>query len=222
LGDRIINGNRFTVTATTSPRLPFARKPSLSHTPPDFVEHLRRAMPPPTAAASRSGSGAVEDDSVAVEESPAMRRLRRLSLHLLRPSDQADPSQLALDACARRVEGGADVAAALSAYLRGRHRAAQMRLFDFFRSRPDLQTPVEQTTAAHRELCFRQLRALVRDAGMRPLTLMANDPAEYFAVMEAAGGADISLGVKLGVQYRWVVGVLCSALLSRDLDCFLE
>lgn len=34
---------------------------------------------------------------------------------------------------------------------------------------------------------------------------MATDPAEYFAVMEAAGGADISLGVKLGVQYRSVL-----------------
>lgn len=161
-------------------------------------------MPPP-AAASRSGAGAGEP--LAEEaESPAMRRLRRLSLHLLQPSDQAETS-LALAACAgrsRRVEGGADVAAALAAYLRGRHRAAQLRLFDFFRSRPDLQTPVELTTAAHRELCFRQLRALVRDAGVRPLTLMASDPAEYFAVMEAAGGADISLGVKLGVQYRWV------------------
>ena len=163
-------------------------------------------MPPPAA------TGAEEP------ESPAALRLRRLSLHLLRPSpapaDQAAGPALALAACAgraRRVEGGADVAAALAAYLRGRHRAAQLRLFDFLRARPDLQTPVELATAAHQELCFRQLRALVRDAGVRPLTLMATDPAEYFAVMEAAGGADISLGVKLGVQYRWV---LCSALLA--------
>jgi acyl-CoA oxidase len=155
-----------------------------------------------------------------------MRRLRRLSLHLLHPpaagAGAAPPAssgdqQLALAACAggraRRVEGGADVAAALAAYLRGRNRATQMRLFDFFRARPDLQTPVELTTAAHRELCYRQLRALVREAGVRPLTLMANDPAEYFAVMEAAGGADISLGVKLGVQYRLVGG---SVLGSRS------
>jgi len=170
-------------------------------------------MPPP-AGASCSGAGSEEP------ESPAARRLRRLSLHLLHlepspaPADQAAGPALAPAACAgrvRRVEGGADVAAALAAYLRGRHRAAQLRLFDFLRARPDLQTPVEMTTAAHRELCFRQLRALVRDAGVRPLTLMATDPAEYFAVMEAAGGADISLGVKLGVQYRWV---LCSALLA--------
>ncbi|TKW01615.1 hypothetical protein SEVIR_8G192600v4 [Setaria viridis] len=179
-------------------------------------------MPPP-AAASRSGAGAGE--SLAEEaESPAMRRLRRLSLHLLQPSDQAETS-LALAACAgrsRRVEGGADVAAALAAYLRGRHRAAQLRLFDFFRSRPDLQTPVELTTAAHRELCFRQLRALVRDAGVRPLTLMASDPAEYFAVMEAAGGADISLGVKLGVQYSLWGGSIINLGTKKHRDKYFD
>ncbi|CAN6381716.1 unnamed protein product [Urochloa humidicola] len=175
-------------------------------------------MPPPTAAA-RSGEPASTGD-----ESPAMRRLSRLSLHLLQPSSpRAD--QLALAACAgraRRVEGGADVAAALAAHLRGRHRAAQMRLFDFFRARPDLQTPVEMTTAEHRELCFRQLRALVRDAGVRPLTLMANDPAEYFAVMEAAGGADISLGVKLGVQYSLWGGSVINLGTKKHRDKFFD
>ncbi|ONM17657.1 Acyl-coenzyme A oxidase 2 peroxisomal [Zea mays] len=141
--------------------------------------------------------------SVAGEESSAAaRRLRRLSLHLLQPAPADHHHQpLALAACGHRVEGGTDVAAALAAYLRGRHRSAQMRLFDFFRAHPDLQTPIELPTAAHRDLCYRQLRTLVREAGVRPLTLMATDPAEYFAVMEAAGGADISLGVKLGVQY---------------------
>ncbi|CAO2144704.1 unnamed protein product [Urochloa humidicola] len=175
-------------------------------------------MPPPTSA-SRSGEYA------AVEESPAMRRLRLLSLHLLHPSSPADPP-LALAACAagraRRVEGGADVSAALAAYLRGRHRATQMRLFEFFRARPDLQTPVEMTTAEHRELCFRQLRALVRDAGVRPLTLMANDPAEYFAVMEAVGGADISLGVKLGVQYSLWGGSVINLGTKKHRDRFFD
>ncbi|CAO2149638.1 unnamed protein product [Urochloa humidicola] len=174
-------------------------------------------MPPPTSA-SRSG------DSAAVEESTAMRRLRLLSLHLLHPSSPADPP-LALAACAgraRRVEGGADVAAALAAYLRGRHRATQMRLFEFFRARPDLQTPVEMTTAEHRDLCFRQLRALVRDAGVRPLTLMANDPAEYFAVMEAVGGADISLGVKLGVQYSLWGGSIINLGTKKHRDKFFD
>ncbi|WVZ50625.1 hypothetical protein U9M48_001863 [Paspalum notatum var. saurae] len=119
-------------------------------------------------------------------------------------------------------EGGADVAAALAARLRGRHRAAQMRLFDFFRARPDLQTPVELPTAAHRELCFRQLRALVKEAGVRPLTLLITDPAEYFAVMEAAGGADISLGVKLGVQYSLWGGSVINLGTKKHRDKFFD
>jgi acyl-CoA oxidase len=145
------------------------------------------------------------------DESPAVRRLRLLSLHLLHPSPPpaaSDQSQLALAACAagRRVQGGAEVSAALAAYLTGRHREAQVRVFEFFRDRPDLHAPLELPTAAHRDLCFRQLRALVREAGVRPLSLMAADPSQYFALMEAAGGVDISLGVKLGVQYRYPYG----------------
>ncbi|KAF8700206.1 hypothetical protein HU200_034583 [Digitaria exilis] len=185
-------------------------------------------MPPhPTAAASVPGG---EPVAAADEESPAARRLRRLSLHLLQPSvpsaahASSPSSSLVPAACAGRrvVEGGGDVAAALTAYLRGRHRAAQMRLYDFFCARPDLQTPVEMTTAAHRELCFRQLRALVRDAGVRPLTLMANDPAEYFAVMEAAGGADISLGVKLGVQYSLWGGSVINLGTKKHRDKYFD
>ncbi|KAL6841620.1 hypothetical protein ACP4OV_028559 [Aristida adscensionis] len=177
------------------------------------------------AAASRSAAGAGDVEG---EESPAMRRLRRLSLHLLRPSDPVDragpPPPLALAACggARRVEGGADMAATLVAYLRGRHRATQMRLFEFYKARPDLQTPVELPTAAHRELCFRQLRALVREAGVRPLSLMAADPAEYFAVMEAAGGVDISLGVKLGVQYSLWGGSIINLGTKKHRDKYFD
>ncbi|KAL6653948.1 hypothetical protein ACP70R_007413 [Stipagrostis hirtigluma subsp. patula] len=177
------------------------------------------------ASASRS-AGAGAGNAGDGEEPPAMRRLRRLALHLLRPSgppaDQAGPPPLALAACARRVEGGADVAAALAAYLRGRHRAAQVRVFEFFQARPDLQTPVELPTAAHRELCFRQLRALVREAGVRPLSLMAADPAEYFAVMEAAGGVDISLGVKLGVQYSLWGGSIINLGTKKHRDKFFD
>jgi acyl-CoA oxidase len=71
-------------------------------------------------------------------------------------------------------------------------------VFEFFRGRPDLHTPVELSTAAHRDLCSRQLCALVREACVHPLNLMALRPADYFAVMEAADGIDISLGVTTG------------------------
>uniref|UniRef100_A0A453RE78 Uncharacterized protein n=1 Tax=Aegilops tauschii subsp. strangulata TaxID=200361 RepID=A0A453RE78_AEGTS len=156
------------------------------------------------ATMSRSGYGSDDEDST-----PAMRRLRRLSLHLLQPSDRPAPegaNSLVPAACAgRRRAGGLDAdAAALTAYLRGRHRATQDRLYRFFVERPELHTPVELPMAAHRELCFRQMAALVREAGVRPLSLMADDPDEYFAVMEAVGGLDISLAVKFGVQYRLV------------------
>uniref|UniRef100_A0A804P0M1 acyl-CoA oxidase n=1 Tax=Zea mays TaxID=4577 RepID=A0A804P0M1_MAIZE len=97
-----------------------------------------------------------------------------------------------------------------------------MRLFDFFRARPDLQTPIELPTAAHRDLCYRQLRTLVREAGVRPLTLMATDPAEYFAVMEAAGGADISLGVKLGVQYSLWGGSVINLGTKKHRDKYFD
>lgn len=90
----------------------------------------------------------------------------------------------------------------LSSYVRGNHREIQERVFEFFNSRPDLQTPVEISKDEHRELCMRQLLALVREAGIRPLKYALEDPVKYFAIMEAAGSIDVSLGVKLGVQYR--------------------
>ncbi|KAG8090165.1 hypothetical protein GUJ93_ZPchr0011g28908 [Zizania palustris] len=159
------------------------------------------------------------------EHTAAMRRLQVLSLHLLDPSSSSCSEGLALAACAgkrRHASGGADAAAALAAFLRGRHRDTQARVFEFFRARPDLQTPVELSTAAHRELCFRQLCALVREAGVRPLSLMASDPAEYFAVMEAAGGVDISLGVKLGVQYSLWGGSVINLGTKKHRDKFFD
>ncbi|KAL5204115.1 hypothetical protein ABZP36_008986 [Zizania latifolia] len=176
------------------------------------------------ARTTTSGSGH-EDEQMA-----AMRRLQVLSLHLLDPSSSSrsegeGKEGLALAACAgkrRHASGGADAAAALAACLRGRHRDTQARVFEFFRARPDLQTPVELSTAAHRELCFRQLCALVREAGVRPLSLMASDPAEYFAVMEAAGGVDISLGVKLGVQYSLWGGSVINLGTKKHRDKFFD
>jgi acyl-CoA oxidase len=39
---------------------------------------------------------------------------------------------------------------------------------------------------------------------------MAADSSQYFALMEAGGGVDISLGVKLGVQYRYHTARACT------------
>ncbi|OAY71403.1 Acyl-coenzyme A oxidase, peroxisomal [Ananas comosus] len=138
-----------------------------------------------------------------------LRRLRLLSLHLDPSSSSSYGGSLALVPCggggggaaARRRRPSAVSVAELAEYMRGRHRGIQVRVFEFFASRPELATPVEVATAEHREICMRQLSALVREAGIRPLSLMDDDPSAYFAVLEAAGGVDISLGVKLGVQY---------------------
>lgn len=75
-------------------------------------------------------------------------------------------------------------------------------MYEYFKSRPDLQTPVEISKDEHRELCMRQLLGLVREAGIRPFRYIVEDPSKYFAIAEAAGSVDMSLGIKLGVQYR--------------------
>lgn len=90
----------------------------------------------------------------------------------------------------------------LSKYMRGKYRDVQDKVFDFFNSRPDLQTPVEISKDEHRELCWRQLLGLVREANVRPFRHVVDDPGLYFAITEAAGSVDMSLGIKLGVQYR--------------------
>lgn len=79
------------------------------------------------------------------------------------------------------------------------------KIFRFFEERPDLQTPVEIAKDAHRELAYKQLLALVRDCGVRPMQLLMKDPARYFTVVEAVGFIDISLGIKMGVQFRFSI-----------------
>ena len=78
----------------------------------------------------------------------------------------------------------------------------QEKVYEYFNSRPDLQTPIEISKDEHRELCMKQLLGLVREAGIRPFRYIVEDPSVYFAIAEAAGSIDMSLGIKLGVQYR--------------------
>ncbi|XP_010445287.1 PREDICTED: acyl-coenzyme A oxidase 2, peroxisomal-like [Camelina sativa] len=54
-----------------------------------------------------------------------------------------------------------------------------------------------------------QLLGLVRDAGIRPFSYVADDPEKYFSIMEAVGSVDMSFGIKMGVQYSlWGGSVL--------------
>lgn len=138
---------------------------------------------------------------------PVNRRIERLSLHLnpvprplaLESGDADHLLQMVVCARTKKLEVNKEQ---LSSYMRGKHREIQDKVFEFFNSRPDLQTPIEISKDEHRELCMRQLFGLVREAGIRPFRYIVEDPAKYFAILEAVGSVDMSLGIKMGVQYR--------------------
>ncbi|KAG9451578.1 hypothetical protein H6P81_011543 [Aristolochia fimbriata] len=150
----------------------------------------------------------------------SLRRMRRLSLHLAAPREDED-DQLAMMACARARKMKVSPSA-LSDYMRGRHRLVQERIFDFFYSRPDLQTPIEIAKDAYRELCMRQLTALVRELGIRPLKYVTDDPVKYFAILEAVGSLDMSLGIKMGVQYSLWGGSVINLGTKKHRDKYFE
>jgi acyl-CoA oxidase len=131
------------------------------------------------------------------------RRIQRISLHITpipRPLHDHD-SNLGLLPCARREKLEVETEK-LSVYMRGKYRDIQEKIYEYFNARPELQTPVEISKDEHRELCWRQMYGLIREAGIRPLKYVVEEPAKYFAIVEAVGAVDISLGIKLGVQYR--------------------
>ncbi|KAG0485162.1 hypothetical protein HPP92_009241 [Vanilla planifolia] len=163
-------------------------------------------------------------DAAISNDRRAIRRIQRLSLHLLRPLDAFD-GHVFPSLCV----GGRDrpplpsvSLAELMEYMKRRHRDVQERIFDFFASRLKLHTPVEISTAEHRELCMRQLTALVRDAGIRPLRFVLEDPSVYFVIMEAAGGIDISLGIKMGVQYSLWGGSVMNLGTKKHKDKYFD
>ncbi|KAB2612931.1 acyl-coenzyme A oxidase 2 [Pyrus ussuriensis x Pyrus communis] len=109
--------------------------------------------------------------------------------------------QLKLVECASKAAKLTVDTTSLSNYMRGKHREIRDRVLDYFNKRPELQTPVEILKDDHRELCMKQLVGLVRKAGIRPFRYVVDDPAKYFAILEAVGSVDMSLGIKMGVQY---------------------
>ncbi|KAK4256699.1 hypothetical protein QN277_006389 [Acacia crassicarpa] len=138
------------------------------------------------------------------------RRILTLSLHLNpipRPLSDPEP-HLQMLTCAKVAKLDVDPAV-LSPFIRGKHRDIQEKVLDYFNSRPELQTPLEISKDAHRELSMRQLLGLVREAGVRPFRYVVDDPSKYFAILEAVGCVDMSLGIKMGVQYSlWGGSVL--------------
>ncbi|KAF2284069.1 hypothetical protein GH714_018777 [Hevea brasiliensis] len=59
-----------------------------------------------------------------------------------------------------------------------------------------------------------------REAGIRPFRYVVEDPAKYFAIAEAVGAVDMSLGIKLGVQYRNLIKYY--ALFEIEGDIFIS
>ncbi|KAL4645394.1 hypothetical protein ACB092_02G232500 [Castanea dentata] len=138
-------------------------------------------------------------------DDPTTRRIRRLSLHLLNHPDHDDhDQQLQTVTCgaSKKKKNKLEVdTARLSECMRGKHRDIQEKVFEYFNARPELETPLEISRDEHRELCMRQLIGLVREANIRPFRYVVEEPSKYFAILEAVGGVDMSLGIKMGVQY---------------------
>lgn len=144
-------------------------------------------------------------DPTAEDSGAAARRIERLSLHLNPLPGGFDGAEaemaMVLAPCAARAKMEVDTEQ-LSKYMRGKYRDEQQGVYDYFNSRPELQTPIEILKEDHRELCMRQLMGLVREAGIKPFRYVVDDPGKYFAILEAVGSVDMSLGIKMGVQFR--------------------
>ncbi|KAJ6419463.1 hypothetical protein OIU84_029549 [Salix udensis] len=151
------------------------------------------------------------------------RRIQRISLHITpipRPLHDHD-NNLGLLPCATREKLEVETEK-LSVYLRGKYRDMQEKIYEYFNARPELQTPVEISKDEHRELCWRQMYGLIRETGIRPLKYVVEEPAKYFAITEAVGAVDISLGIKLGVQYSLWGGSVMNLGTKKHKDKYSE
>jgi hypothetical protein len=132
----------------------------------------------------------------------ALSRLQKLASHLdaepvsAKALLSAEPTASRLSAKHNQLK-----AEKLQAFMAGSYKADKERIYDFFKKHPELQTPVEISKAEHRELAFKQMQALVHEVGLKPLTYLMTDPAKYYNVFEAIGTIDLSLSIKMGVQY---------------------
>ncbi|KAL1215478.1 Acyl-coenzyme A oxidase 2, peroxisomal [Cardamine amara subsp. amara] len=154
----------------------------------------------------------------------AARRIKQLSSHIS-PDVTAPSSSLPLvqtEVCSARSKKLEVNGQALSLYMKGKHMDIQEKIYEYFNSRPDLQTPIEISKEDHRELCMNQLRGLVREAGIKPLRYVTEDPAKYFAIVEAVGSVDMSLGIKLGVQYSLWGGSVINLGTKKHKDKYFD
>lgn len=75
-------------------------------------------------------------------------------------------------------------------------------VYGIFREHPELLVKELEALSKeeHRELVRRCLHALLA-GGQSPLSLLANDPKTYFYLGELLAMVDLSLAIKMGVQY---------------------
>ncbi|KAJ4841530.1 Acyl-coenzyme A oxidase 2, peroxisomal [Turnera subulata] len=165
-----------------------------------------------------SSNPTAEDETKMV----VIRRMERLSLHLNPPVERPlSGRQVEMAGCAKAARLEVD-REQLSLYMRGKHREEQEKVYEYFNARPELQTPVEILKADHRELCWRQMLGLVREAGIRPFRYVSEDPARYFAIAEAVGSVDMSLGIKMGVQYSLWGGSVINLGTKKHRDKYFD
>ncbi|KAG6401185.1 hypothetical protein SASPL_138033 [Salvia splendens] len=162
-------------------------------------------------------------DEIDLDHATSARRIQRLSSHLNPPllDGAGAETAVSLMACAARAKLEVDTEQ-LSKYMRGRYRDVQQGVYDYFNSRHELQTPIEISKDEHRELCMRQLMGLVREAGIRPFRYVVDDPAKYFAILEAVGSVDMSLGIKMGVQFSLWGGSVLNLGTKKHRDKYFE
>ena len=116
--------------------------------------------------------------------------------------DEDNTQNLEAENCSRSIVRRPVSTMVLADYMAGPHRALKEKIFHYFQAHPELQVPVEISKKDHRVLCLRQLLALVRDAGVHPFRALLEDPSKYFEIAEAVGAVDLSLAIKMGVQFR--------------------
>ena len=75
----------------------------------------------------------------------------------------------------------------LSLYMRGKYREIQEKIYEYFHARPELQTPLEISKDEHRELCWRQMYGLIKEAGIRPLKYVVVDFLILCLLFDSAG-----------------------------------
>ncbi|XP_047325220.1 acyl-coenzyme A oxidase 2, peroxisomal-like [Impatiens glandulifera] len=142
-----------------------------------------------------------EEDS---GDSIVVRRIQRLSLHLnpniISDHEQSTSNIMNIMDTLSCASFKSTTKRPLSDYMRGKYVVdLQERILEHFNSRPDLQTPsIGISMDDHRELCYRQLMSLIKEAGIKPLRYITEDVEKYLAILEAVGTIDMSLAIMIG------------------------